>query len=234
MEALSRLPADVKTHGVRLWEFGCGGGMNLVHLVSLLTRLGYKVERAIGTDFSPVLVESARREAKNYLHPEAAAKIEFYQSRTEEMVSGVAQATGGEADKVAGTFDFIFGVNTIRYCHHGGTEDQAAREIFKLLKPGGMCVNIDINDRFPLFKSDVKNKLKMTKEEECYIPPLEEYAGPFRKAGFEMQRVEHFCWISQSAGPATTLLLRGLSPVLNVFCRSRAMRSLIVARKPAK
>jgi SAM-dependent methyltransferase len=234
MDALAKLPSDVKTRGIRLLEFGCGGGMNLVHLVSVLARQGYKIDRAVGTDFSPVLVESAKREAKNYLRPEEQSKLEFYQSRTEEIVAGLAKATNADSAKLAGTFDFIFGVNTIRYCHHFGVEDQAARELLALLKPGGMMVNIDMNDRFPLFKSDVKNKLRSIKEEECYIPPLEEYAAPFRKAGFEMQRVEHFCWISHSAGSATTLALRALTPVLNVVCKSRAMRSLIVARKPAK
>ena len=234
LQALATLPADAKTRGIRILEFGCGGGMNLVHLVATLSRLGYKIERAVGTDFSPVLIEAAKREAKNYLSPDLASKLEFYQSRTENLVEGIAKATNVDAAQIAGQFDFLFGVNTIRYCHHGGVEAQAAKEILALLKPGGVCVNIDMNDRFPLFRSAVKNKLQGNKIEECYIPPLAEYAEPFKQAGFEMQREEHFCWISHSAGAAMTLVLRGLSPVLNVLCKSRAMRSLVVARKPAK
>jgi SAM-dependent methyltransferase len=234
LDGLALLPADVKTRGIRILEFGCGGGMNLVHLVSALTQLGYKIERAVGTDFSPVLIEAAKKESKNYLRPELAAKLEFYQSRTENLVDGIAKATGVEASALVGQFDFVFGVNTIRYCHHGGVEMQAAKELLTLLKPGGVCVNIDMNDRFPLFRSAVKNKLQGNKIEECYIPPLHEYAEPFKQAGFEMLREEHFCWISHSAGSAMTLLLRGLTPILNVLCKSRAMRSLVVARKPAK
>src|SRR5271154_5306289 len=36
--------------GIRLWEFGCGGGMNLLHLVSVLGRQGIPVDLACGTD----------------------------------------------------------------------------------------------------------------------------------------------------------------------------------------
>src|SRR5580704_10888086 len=36
--------------GIRLWEFGCGGGMNLLQLVSALGRRGIPVDLACGTD----------------------------------------------------------------------------------------------------------------------------------------------------------------------------------------
>ena len=41
--------------------------MNLLHLVSLLTRQGMRVASAIGTDFSPAMIETAKREAKTHL-----------------------------------------------------------------------------------------------------------------------------------------------------------------------
>src|SRR5436190_23151540 len=62
LEALGRLPQVVRQQGIRLLEFGCGGGMNLVHLTAVLDREGIQVESAIGADFSPVLIEEARRE----------------------------------------------------------------------------------------------------------------------------------------------------------------------------
>ena len=37
---------------LRLLEFGCGGGMNIITLVSLLEQRGIPVECAYGTDFS--------------------------------------------------------------------------------------------------------------------------------------------------------------------------------------
>ena len=57
------------------------------------------------------------------------------------------------------------------------------------------------------------------REEECYLPSLEEYTAPFEQAGFEVLRSEHFCWIPHSAGRLMTKLLRPLSPVLKHDCR---------------
>jgi len=234
LSALENLPADVKQRGIRMLEFGCGGGMNLVHLVSVLTKAGIKVEKAVGTDFSPVLIEAAKKESKNYLRPEDQSKIQFHIAKNESLVEDISAATGADRAQLAGSFDFILGVNTMRYCHHGGREMSAARDILELLKPGGVCVNIDMSDRFPFFVSAVKNKFRWHKIEECYIPPLEEYSAPFKKTGFEMLREEHFCWVSHSAGKLLCQTLRLLAPALNTFCKSRAMRSLVVARKPAK
>jgi len=234
LRALETLPAGVKQHGIQMLEFGCGGGMNLVHLVSVLQQEGIKVQRAVGTDFSPVLIEAAKRESKNYLRSEDQGKMEFHIAKNESLVADLAAAKGIDPVKLAGSFDFILGVNTLRYCHHGGQEMSAARDIMELLKPGGVCVNIDMSNRFPLFRSDLKNKLRRVKEEECYIPSLEEYAAPFKKTGFEILREEHFCWVSHSAGRLLCLVLRGLAPVLNLVCKTRAMRALVVARKPLK
>ena len=107
-----------------------------------------------------------------------------------------------------------------------------AVDIFNLLVPGGICVVIDMNNRFPLFRSDLRNRLRRKKEKQCYVPSLEEYAAPFVKEGFELLRTEHFCWVPHSAGPVMAGVFRTLSPILNTVARSRAMRSLVVARKP--
>ena len=53
LQALSHVPAETKRRGIRILEFGCGGGMNLVHLMSVLRQAGVRVEKAVGTDFSP-------------------------------------------------------------------------------------------------------------------------------------------------------------------------------------
>ena len=44
---------------LRLLEFGCGGGMNITRLISLLEEKQVPVECAYGTDFSPRLVQAA-------------------------------------------------------------------------------------------------------------------------------------------------------------------------------
>ena len=217
---------------LRVLEFGCGAGMNIIEIVSLLERRGIAVESAYGTDFSPRLVESARQEAKTKLQPRLAEKLAFQVARNEKLAEDLAAASGKSVRDFHGTFDLIVGVNTFRYCHRLGKEQDCAADIYRLLRPGGVCVNIDMNDRFPAFRSRFK-KGPVQDPIETYMPSLEEYASPFKKAGFEIIRKENFCWIPHSAGAALTLCCRAASPLLNLVARSRAMRSLVVARKPA-
>jgi SAM-dependent methyltransferase len=233
LRALDLLSDQAKNRGVRILEFGCGGGMNLLHLMSVLSRQGIRIEQAIGTDFSPVLIEAAQRDAKNFLGPEELQRVDFHQARNENLVADLSAALKKEKSQLQGSFDFIFGVNTIRYCHDAGNELNCVRDIFDLLAPGGVCVVIDMNDRFPLFRSDLKNRLRRTREEECYVASLEEYAEPFIKTGFKVERKEHFCWVPHSSGKLLCTITRLLSPLLNMVAPSRAMRALVVARKPS-
>jgi SAM-dependent methyltransferase len=232
LAALALLPAPTTGNGIRMLEFGCGGGMNLVHLVSILSREGIRIEEAVGTDFSPVLIEAAKRDARNCLREDELRRIGFHVARNETLASDLAASLQVDQPRLKGTFDFIFGVNTIRYCHAAGKELDCARDIFSLLAPGGVCVVIDMNNRFPFFRSDLRNRLRRQKEEECYVPSLEEYAAPFVTAGFELVRKEHFCWVPHSSGKVLCSVLSRMSPLLDLVARDRAMRSLIVARKP--
>src|SRR5258706_6782270 len=77
MQALSHLPNQARQREIRMLEFGCGGGMNLVHLISVLEREGIRIEKAVGTDFSPVLINAAEQEAMHYLLPDAQRILEF-------------------------------------------------------------------------------------------------------------------------------------------------------------
>ena len=234
LEAIKRLPQQVGQDGIRILEFGCGGGMNLLHLVSVLSRDGFKVASAVGTDFSPVLIEAANKEAQNYLTPQERSQVQFCVAKNETLLENMSARLGQELSKLENSFQFVIGVNTIRYCHRAGKQLDCARDILRLLAPGGVCVVIDMNDCFPAFRSALKNKLygKKEHEDECYLPSLEEYTAPFAQVGFEVLRSEHFCWIPHSAGRFLTTLLHAMSPVLNMVARSRAMRSLVVAKKP--
>ncbi len=234
LEAIKRLPQQVGQDGIRILEFGCGGGMNLLHLVSVLSRDGFKVASAVGTDFSPVLIEAANKEAQNYLTPQERSQVQFCVAKNETLLENMSARLGQELSKLENSFQFVIGVNTIRYCHRAGKQLDCARDILRLLAPGGVCVVIDMNDCFPAFRSALKNKLygKKEHEDECYLPSLEEYTAPFAQVGFEVLRSEHFCWIPHSAGRFLTALLHAMSPVLNMVARSRAMRSLVVAKKP--
>jgi SAM-dependent methyltransferase len=213
---------------LRLLEFGCGAGMNIITLVSLLERKGIPVECAYGTDFSARLVDSAVQEAKSSLTPELAKKLTFHVARNERLAEDLAVARGKPVAELVGFFDLIIGVNTFRYCHRLGKEQDCAADIYRLLRPGGVCVNIDMNNRFPAFRSHLKHSADPA---ECYLPSLEEYATPFKNAGFEIKKKENFCWIPHSAGRSLTNCCRLASPLLNLVARGRAMRSLVVGRK---
>src|SRR5204863_2791891 len=212
--------------------FGCGGGMNLLHLVSVLTRHGFNVEHAIGTDFSPVLVEAANKEAQSYLTPHQRSRVQFCVANNETLLEDLSTALERDSSELENSFQFIIGVNTIRYCHRAGKQLDCARDIFRLLVPGGVCVVEDMNDRFPAFRSALKEKFRRNRrpKEECYLPSLETYTAPFQQTGFQIRRSEHFCWIPHSAGRFLTGLLRMFSPLLNVVARYRAMRSLVVVQ----
>jgi SAM-dependent methyltransferase len=235
LDAIKRLPQQIVRGGIRVLEFGCGGGMNLLHLVAVLNRDGYNIDSAIGTDFSPVLIEAANKEAQSYLTSQQRSRVQFCVAKNETLLEDLSAGLGKERSGLENCFHFIIGVNTIRYCHRAGKQLDCARDIFNLLAPGGVCVVIDMNDRFPAFRSALKNKVrgKNNREEECYLPSLEEYSEPFERTGFEVLRSEHFCWVPHSGGPFLTRVLCTLTPLLNAVARSRAMRSLVVARKPS-
>jgi SAM-dependent methyltransferase len=215
---------------MRVLEFGCGAGMNLIGLVARLQKRGIPVERAWGADFSDTLIASASREVKEFLPADLRSLVNFYVARNETLSADLAARTGRPANALYGSFDLIFGVNTFRYCHRLKNEEDCAADIYRLLRPGGIVVMIDMNDRFPLFRSHLKGTAETA--EEAYLPSLDEYAAPFQTVGFEVTTKDHFCWVPHSAGPALTAVCRFLTPVLNATVRDRAMRSLVVAKRP--
>lgn len=219
------------TQPLRLLEFGCGAGMNMISLVSMLHEAGVPIDSAYGTDFSPRLVKAAEQDARAFLPSRLQEKISFHEARNEQLVEDLAAQLNWRSDEVVGRFDLIIGVNTFRYCHRFGKQMDCAADIFSLLRPGGVCVMIDMNDRFPAFRS----RLKGTERDpvECYLPSLKEYALPFHVQGFDVVKKGNFCWIPHSAGRGLTFCCRAIAPVLNTVARSHAMRSLIIARKPA-
>jgi SAM-dependent methyltransferase len=228
----NHIPVERQRSGVRVLEFGCGAGMNLLHLVSIMAHRGIELERAYGADFSDKLIEAAGFEASQQLAVEHRKRVHFCVARNEALATEMSASLGVPQETLLGTFDLIIGVNTIRYCHRLRSELDCARGIQELLRVGGVCVVIDMNNEFPLFRSRIRDH--MTKERQaCYLPTLEEYARPFSTLGFEILREKHFCWIPHSAGPLLTSLMRALTPALNVLAPTRAMRSLVISRKTA-
>jgi 2-polyprenyl-3-methyl-5-hydroxy-6-metoxy-1,4-benzoquinol methylase len=226
----NQIPKARMQKGIRLWEFGCGAGMNLLFLVGALERRGIPVELAVGTDFSQTLIEAAKQQAKAYLTPEQNKKLRFCVARHENLLEEVTKGLGVRKEELLDSFDLMVGVNTIRYCHRLNNENEVAATIKSLLADRGVCVVIDMNDKFPIFRSRFRDRL--AKEERAYyLPSLEEYARPFSNAGLQILRRENFCWIPHSAGAGLTALMKALTPMLDAITRKRAMRSLVVAQK---
>jgi SAM-dependent methyltransferase len=216
---------------VRVLEFGCGGGMNIIQLLTLLDRQGFKVDQAFGTDFLPRMVAAAEQQAKASLPSRLANVLTFHTARNENLGQDLGQAVGTPIETLSSSFDLIIGVNTFRYCYRLKKDVDCARDILRLLRPGGVCVVFDMNTRFPLFRSRL-NGHDQRDPVATYVPTLQEYVAPFKTAGFEVLREENFCWIPHSAGRALTACCWTLSPFLNLVAKSRAMRSLVIARKP--
>lgn len=220
---------ETATAPMRILEYGCGAGMNIIGLLMRLQRQAIAVERALGTDFSDALIQSARREAERFLPESLRNKVTFHVARNERLTQELGAALGS-TDELHGRFDLIFGVNTFRYCHRFGTQQDCAEDIKRMLRAGGVSVMIDMNDRFPLFRSHLRGTA--ANAEEAYLPSLQEYAEPFERAGFEMINRGTFCWVPHSAGRVLTTACRVLTPMLDATFRSRAMRSLVIARNP--
>jgi len=142
----------------------------------------------------------------------------------------MARELNANTESLLGSFDLIIGVNTIRYCHRLKNEAACAQQIHGLLKDQGVCVVIDMNDRFPVFRSRFRDRVTKDKE-SYYLPSLDEYARPFEAAKFEILRKGNFCWIPHSAGKSLTAVMRAMTPVLNSLGRRHAMRSLVISRK---
>jgi SAM-dependent methyltransferase len=219
------------TAPLRILEFGCGAGMNLIGLATRLESRGIPVGSAWGADFSESLIASATREANEFLPASLRRKVSFYVARNEQLSADLALRSGQSALELQGSFDLILGVNTFRYCHRLKNALECATDIYRLLRPGGVMVMIDMNDRFPAFRSHLKGTVETA--EEAYLPSLDEYAAPFQAAGFDITTKDYFCWIPHSAGPVLTRVCRLLTPILNTTVRSRAMRSLVVAKRPS-
>ena len=231
LEVLDKhIPKTRLRSGIRLWEFGCGGGMNLIRLVSLMDRREIAWECAYGTDFSEPMIEAAKREAQECLTAAQNAKVRFCVGRNESLIKDLTKGTGISERTLLKTFDVMVGVNTIRYNHRLMNEQECVGDIFSLLRDGGICITIDMNNKFAAFRSRLRER-RQPDDRAYYLPSLEEYARPFSSAGFEILKKQNFCWVPHSAGHGLTTVMTTLTPVLSAFAPSRAMRSLVVSRK---
>jgi len=215
----------------RILEYGCGGGMNLIWIVNRLLDRGLKLDFACGTDFSPKMIDAAKREASSSIPGGENSKVSFHLVANEHLSSGLSQELERSLEDLQNSFHLIVGVNTFRYCFRLGKQAETASDILSLLRPGGYSVMIDMNRYFPFFRTRLRDRLTKP-EDERYPPTLDEYAAVFRKAGFEIETKANFCWVPHSAGPTMLATLKTLSPVFQALFPRFAMRSVIIGRKP--
>jgi SAM-dependent methyltransferase len=220
-------------HGFRVLEYGCGGGMNLVKMLDLFRRQNAAIALGVGADFSPRMIEAAREDVLPRLPAPLRERVQFAVAANESLASDLAKDLGTPTEELEKSFDVVVGVNTFRYCHRLRKDDDCARDIYRLLAPGGFSVMIDMNRGFPLFKSRVADVVRRRKPEEAYLPTLEEYTSPFRRAGMTIQASRNFCWFPHSAGPGLVSVLRVAAPALDMTLSRFAMRSLVIAQRPA-
>lgn len=226
----SLIAASSARKSYRILEYGCGGGMNLLKVMELLQSQGMTVESAFGTDFSKPMIEAAKEEGRRHLPAELMDKVNYLVAANETLLPDLARNTEMTRTELCGTFDFIVGVNTFRYAHRLGKENDCARDIFDLLRPGGYSIMIDMNRLFPFFRSRVRDIVTRPRN-EYYLPSLKEYTRPFREVGFAIEESRNFCWIPHSANATLLAVCRTASPILDTFFRPFAMRSLVVAKK---
>ncbi len=231
LKAATQYMSAPKGDGINLLEFGCGAGMNLIYSLSLFEGEKIPVRAAYGTDFSERLIEAANDEAGLRLTPDGRRNVRFLKARNECLVADMTQALVVNPGELQGSFHLIFGVNTFRYCHRLGKAVECAQDISALLSPGGVCVMIDMNNKFPLFRTAHRDRLTKPIEER-YLPTLAEYARPFAQVGLEILEHRNFCWIPHSASPIMLGLCRLLTPFMDALAPTYAMRSLVIARKP--
>jgi len=230
-DLLDKLSAQAaQDGGFRVLEYGCGGGMNLLWVVRHLLQKAQPLDLACGTDFSSKMVAACEQEVREALDPRDLDKVCFHQVANENLVRELPKTLGRGPEELLGLFHLILGVNTFRYCFRLGNETESARGIYSLLRPGGYTVMIEMNHNFPLFRSRLRGD--SVPKEQRYLPTLEQYAGVFRHAGFELQTVKNFCWIPHSASSTAVALLGAASPLLQTLFARFATRSLIVGRKP--
>lgn len=231
LQVIEREIKDIlNERGIRILEYGCGGGMNLIHIVRMIDAKGLTIDRADGTDFSPVLIEAANREAQIYLPQDLRKKVQFSVARNERLLEDLSLHTGKASDEYLHRYHLIVGVNTFRYGFRLKKEMESAQQICDLLMPGGVSIMIDMNEKFPFFRSKIRG-YQDGASLETYIPSLAEYARPFKEVGLHVMQEKNFCWIHHSASRFQCAVLRTLSPLLQVFFQDYAMRSLVIARK---
>lgn len=228
LDSLSSAVRDSKAEAARTLEFGCGGGMATFYLADELRRRGVPVELMVGADLVPNMIAAARKDLADNGGEWTMERLRFVVAPHERLIDDLPVGLGLGLEELEGSFHLAFGVSTFRYAVQEGTAAHVVAQFHRLLAPGGRVVMFDMNSRFPYGKHAPQEKHASFSG----VPTLDQYARPFSDAGFEIMRRDMLGWVPHSAKGLEFWAARAASPVLGLVAPSRAMRSLVIARKP--
>jgi len=234
---------------LRILEFGCGAAMNLLYLASVLPYLGFPILEAYGTDFSEKMIKAAHDELTEYPQIEKSGFVKFVVASNETIREDLAHFLNRSPDELKNFFHFIFGINTLRFSWPSNTLKQTVFQLHQMLITGGRLLIIDMNNRFPYslvnnFRNSLQRLKGVGRERSLFqdlwkvwstgndLPSLDQYANTLQSVGFKILSKSNFCWIPHSSGRVRYLFFRAITPILDTLIPTRAMRSLIIARKP--
>jgi len=234
--ALQRSASD----GFRILEYGCGGAMNLIELVERFHSEGARLEFAVGTDFSPPMIEAARSEARRHLPAEVNANTTFCLAQHEMLTQDLASHLGTLPSDLHNSFDLLLSVNTFRYAYRVNKDQSFARELRTLLRPGGYSIMIDLNRSCRFVGSRTYDLLARARQ-RYYVPSLRQYARAFENAGFVITEARTFfcftylplgAWMPRPMEAGLLSVCRRLRPAFDACLSPLAQHSLIIAQKP--
>ena len=85
-------------------------------------------------------------------------------AKTETLFDDLLTALGEQ--RLVLEKSFVIGVNTICFCHRARKQMDCALTIFRLITPGGVCVVIVMNGRFPVFRVKLNNAMRAESRRE--------------------------------------------------------------------
>lgn len=196
-------------HGTVL-ELGCGTGFYTQWL--LQRRL-----TVIGMDISTEMLALARERCPRTL---------FFEGDCEDPAAYLGGLVVGNG------FEAIMGVNVFGYLPN---KETAILNYRKLLARNGRLILLDMNGFCPYYqwmawlnKNEMRQWLKQIKESrKSYLVSL------FQRAGFQVDRLEHFAFIPNGVNSAVVNLMRPIDYLLQTipFARPFAMRIALAATK---
>jgi len=131
-EFLRRLPSPAPASGYRILDWGCGRGSDVLHL----RREGWQ---AFGVEPAADTIERGRKlfESSGLRHDDIIKRL----------------SADNRTDFPAGTFDFLMSYQVLE---HVEAIDSAAREMYRLMKPGAVAVHL-----YPAHRRPVEGHLYM-------------------------------------------------------------------------